>query len=152
MDISVERAQAIGAKREEKRKDIHLPTLGVDITIKRIGPYDYYVMGVEIPTEIDESGKKRPKQTKEFIRGATRVFFARGVVSPRVQMDEDKPLAPDQVYMADLADDFDFIIGAISEFSGFKEAADTAAGFPAGAEEAEASDRSDREEIRGAPA
>ena len=152
MDVSVERALAIVAKREEKRKDIHLPTLDTDITIKKVQPYDYYVMGVSIPTEIDASGERVAKQTKEFISDNTRVYFARGVVSPRVQLDEDKPLASDEIYISDLADDFDFIISEISVLSGFKEAADNAAVFPQEEQEAEPSAGSDSEEIRGAPA
>ena len=149
MATAEERAQAIVAKRAENEKDIHLPTLGVDITIRRIGPYDFFVMGVPIPTEIDKSGKKRTLTAKEQ-EDVARVYFGRGIVSPKVQLDESKEREPGCVYMSDLSEDFGFIAHQLAAFSKFKEAAEAAAGFQEEEPEAEPDAGPDGDQVRGA--
>lgn len=118
--------QTAAAMRERNRKVITLPSSGMEITIRKLTQWDFISGGSDIPTGSMTEGKPARHasvKVEQSARERAAIIFGRGVVSPRVVVDDAAECSEDEIHIYDLADDMAFVMDEIIEFSGLGQKA-----------------------------
>lgn len=114
--------------RERNQKVITLPTSGLEIRIRKLTQWDFIERGLDIPLGApSEQGAQRGRERSALDYAA--IIFGRGVVEPRVVLDDGAECGAGEIHVYDLGDDIAWVMNEIQEFSGLGKKAEVVDNF-----------------------